>query len=223
MKKELFVSVVLIGMVLLSCKKESTGISKPVDPLLDKLEAWFKFDQDYKDYAAKVMNGTPSGTVSFTTDRNGNASKAMKFDGGSKFTIAGINRKTQMSISAWVKYEISQGLMYFLSPMGEGPAFFQEGNKYGGAVSHPATNSVYSGAVDGSWHHLAVSFDGSDIRFYIDGVLFGTKNHPGTITESPNDFVLGFNNNSYWKGSIDDFRVYSKTLTAADVQKLAGL
>jgi hypothetical protein len=67
---------------------------------------------------------------------------------------------------------------------------------------------------DLNWHHLVVTYDGSSFKFYVDGVLSGSTNMPGSLASSLATYIIG---NGYWKGAIDDLRFYSRTLTASDV------
>ena len=62
------------------------------------------------------------------------------------------------------------------------------------ADSRPGTTPAIGdhGSVPaGQWSHVAVTFDGSDIRFYVNGVPVGTVNRPGTLTDNANGVYLG--------------------------------
>ena len=83
---------------------------------------------------------------------------------------------------------------------------------------------------DGQWHHLAFAYDEatSQMRIYRDGVLYSTQSWAGhgaiKMSESKaTGFYLGGRTTDWGKsfnGSLDQFRLYNKALTAAEVQSL---
>lgn len=64
-----------------------------------------------------------------------------------------------------------------------------------------------------SWSYLAVTFDGEDLRLYVDGTLVGTKAAPapeggsGVLKIGPN-----------FKGKIDELRLYERALDLEEIQ-----
>lgn len=71
-----------------------------------------------------------------------------------------------------------------------------------------------------AWTHLACTFDGTNIKFYVNGVLKSSVSAPGTITEGTGGrFVVGADNASdqSFQGRIDDVRLYNRGLSAAEV------
>ena len=76
----------------------------------------------------------------------------------------------------------------------------------------------------GSWHHVAASYDGTTVRMYIDGVLVPSV-ATGTVTTGPvatntNPLTLGNQPGfgEYYKGVLDETRVYNAVLTPAQIQ-----
>ncbi|NQZ97573.1 MAG: LamG domain-containing protein, partial [Myxococcales bacterium] len=78
-----------------------------------------------------------------------------------------------------------------------------------------------------TWMHLAATFDGADIRIYVNGVLENTQPAPGlVIATNALDLVIGGQDNDKgpFKGSIDDVRLYDFALTDEEVGLvMAGL
>lgn len=78
----------------------------------------------------------------------------------------------------------------------------------------------------GQWHHVAITYDGATIKFYIDGVLdshqpginleFGENTQPLFVGA---DFPGG---DEYFDGSIRNVKVYSNALSAARISELSG-
>ena len=76
---------------------------------------------------------------------------------------------------------------------------------------------------DGSWHHLVVVFFNLECTIYSDGVL--VKDALFDKTPITNSGVLYFGDdsdggNEYYKGLLDDVRIYKRALTPSEVQSL---
>jgi hypothetical protein len=93
--------------------------------------------------------------------------------------------------------------------------------------------NTFGTLTNGSWHHAAVVFAAADqVQAYLDGVAVGTTDptSPGTVTF--NNLVNAVNFGlvyrraqnggftDWWKGSIDDPRLYNTALTAQEVQAI---
>lgn len=80
---------------------------------------------------------------------------------------------------------------------------------YFGNGGNWSSNHNFTVSVDNAWHHYAVvRQNGGDVSLYMDGVLKGTHT-PGAHTHG--DLVIGRqsgDNNLYWNGLVQDFRVY---------------
>ncbi len=80
---------------------------------------------------------------------------------------------------------------------------------------------------DGEWHHVACVFNGtqvSDISLYVDGQLetiasTSNSNVNTHITSGINMRTSRGINNRYFKGNIDEVRVWSTALSATDIQE----
>ena len=83
-----------------------------------------------------------------------------------------------------------------------------------GTYSLTGTRSVN----DGSWHHVAVSYDGAMIRFYVDGVLDASfaASH---VLHSGFGASLGGNVDGNWlfPGSLDEVRIWNITRSDAEI------
>jgi trimeric autotransporter adhesin len=76
---------------------------------------------------------------------------------------------------------------------------------------------------DGKWHHLLAQQGPGGMQLYVDNELVGT--HPQTSAQDYSgywrlggDNTWGGNSSNYFAGQIDDVAVYSKNLTAGEVQ-----
>ena len=77
---------------------------------------------------------------------------------------------------------------------------------------------------DGSWHHVAVTYDPSstpNVRLYIDGSLENSGNFSQPVnTTSNSTLYIGRRNDNvnYFDGTVDELRVWNTTRTAAEIQ-----
>jgi hypothetical protein len=89
----------------------------------------------------------------------------------------------------------------------------------GGAAGTAATNteatvwSLGNNAIlssvatsqDTSWHHIAATYDGATMKIYIDGVLDNSAAQSLTLTDSPNDLLIGVNQGAGYEGEQRGF------------------
>jgi Concanavalin A-like lectin/glucanases superfamily len=72
-----------------------------------------------------------------------------------------------------------------------------------------------------TWTHLATTYDGAVVRFYVNGVLAGSTSVSGAMTASTG--VLRIGGNSIWSewfaGLIDEVRIYNRVLTVSEIQQ----
>ncbi len=110
----------------------------------------------------------------------------------------------------------SDGALRFTANFGPPPA----------SVGGNSWNSSMKLALN-QWQRVAVTYDGTTIRFYINGQLdayqptaalqFGVVNEPLTIGADLPGAV------EYFQGTIADVRVYGRALSAAEIQALPAL
>ena len=67
-----------------------------------------------------------------------------------------------------------------------------------------------------SWAHLAATYDGANVRLYVNGVQVGISAQTGTIGTTPT--LLRIGGSQYFSGVIDEVRIYNVALTQAQIQ-----
>ena len=72
----------------------------------------------------------------------------------------------------------------------------------------------------GAWSHIAGTYDGSNIKIYINGVLEGTRPYEGYEPED-GSFTLGLDGSAYpYNGSIAEVRFWDTVKSAEDIQSI---
>ena len=232
--------------------------------LEEGLVASYPFSGDATDASGNGNDGTVSighanwgaGTPVLTTDRFGNADKAYYFDQGGNIEVpySTILNPSSMSLSWWVNMEAQENNDYMIS-MNRWNCYkvnLQSGDLvfFSSAIDDPAnpgTSIIYDrdhagvGLSADTWYHLAVSFGGGHMKFYIDGVLvkdwedvldesiLDISSNPVNLTfgqdlptsvyadDGTNDVAWG----GFFKGKIDDIKMYNRVLTDAEVFTLS--
>jgi hypothetical protein len=70
-----------------------------------------------------------------------------------------------------------------------------------------------------AWTHLATTYDGASWKFYVNGTLVASRAFAAPIGVSTGALRIGGNNiwPEWFKGQIDEVRIYSRALSAAEV------
>ncbi|MET0243845.1 MAG: LamG domain-containing protein, partial [Flavitalea sp.] len=70
-----------------------------------------------------------------------------------------------------------------------------------------------------AWHHLAATYDGANMRVYINGVLASTMPQTGNVAVNSNALALGNQPGytEYFTGSVDDIRIWNIVRTPAQI------
>jgi prepilin-type processing-associated H-X9-DG protein len=80
--------------------------------------------------------------------------------------------------------------------------------------------------INNQWHHAAGVKDGAEMRLYIDGALVAQNNDPSRFCELWWIHVGRLKNNTvdtrYFKGLLDDVRIYGRALSQAEVSQLVA-
>jgi len=75
-----------------------------------------------------------------------------------------------------------------------------------------------------AWHHVAATYNGSGIALYVDGSLQNSTVASGAVdTQSGQALFIGVENTTaktgYFNGTMDDVRIYSRALTAEEINQ----
>jgi len=73
------------------------------------------------------------------------------------------------------------------------------------------------------WYHLAMTYDGSLLAFYVNGRLWESKAVTGKLKVSSRDLSVGSDNSNqkFFKGKIDEVVFYGSALSAQEIEAVA--
>ena len=73
------------------------------------------------------------------------------------------------------------------------------------------------------WYHVGVTFEGNYYRLYVDGVLNDEQTGSFTPHKTLSLFIGSHNSGDFpFDGTINEVRIYSRSLTSNEIQKLAS-
>jgi hypothetical protein len=70
------------------------------------------------------------------------------------------------------------------------------------------------------WHHIAVTFDGSVVKFYLDGSPDGETPLVGPLNPNNDDLRIGVDppgGDEYWNGMLDEIKIWNETLSLSQI------
>lgn len=206
------------------------------------LVGYWKLDEDSgaaiaTDSSGNGRAGAIYGGVTFA--QQSQSGKAFVFDGASGYIDTGFdfgwNSGSSATWSFWVNPGDISGTYDILGKPNEW-VFYQSGTTMGfqyfdsdGGSGGGSTNGMDAswGAVfsSGNWTHLVYVWNGTASRLYANGVLVDTHvatnsslNMDGNSTVQIGGNI--FATSTYFKGMIDDVRVYNRALNSSEVARL---
>ena len=192
-----------------------------------------------QDTSGNGNTGTLVGMSTTSSPVAGKIGQALQFNGSNQCIISypgpSVQAQNKITLAGWIypkSFANYNALMYTsgnnngwwlqtLPPgdTGAGYVRFGAGGSYVNSASVIPLNQ---------WSFLTGTFDGTNYKLYINGVLNNTASAAATISDSGIIKVIG--DNSYncaggqeVNGYLDDLRIYNRALSAQEVQQLYAL
>ena len=196
------------------------------------LVAAYGFDEGTGVQAADASGQGNVGTLGGATwTQSGKFGSALSFDGASSWVTVADTQTLRLTggftVEAWVNPSANTGWRSVVlkeSSNGLGYALYALNN-----ASRPAgyvhTNSDIE--VTGTaalplntWTHLALTFDGSTERLFVNGAQVRTAAVSGSMASAAGPLRFGGNSvwGEYFRGLIDEVRIYNRALAASEIQ-----
>ena len=188
---------------------------------------------------ANDKSGNYNGTASNVTYAQSYINQGGVFNGSSSYIYAAssvLSPTTNYSVSVWCKWSSKPSTSVGLVGNFKTGVTPQVGfviakasglNTFGFWADGTATNGNVQGTtnfVTGQWYHVVGTYDGSNIKIYVDGTLEGTQAYTATPGTTDQPLVIGrwYGNYSgyYHDGQIDQVRIFNKALSTSEVATL---
>ena len=178
------------------------------------------------DASGNANTGTLTNGPLWTSGKNGGA---LQFDGVDDRVRVNDADALDLSLAATFEAWVYPTVV----PSGWRTILQKEADAYIFAASGggtPASGGMFNGVLHvasapsplpvNTWTHLAASYDGAQIRFYVNGVQVNTLAVSGSYEQNTNPLWIGGNAlyGEHFKGKLDDLRIYNRALTAAEIQ-----
>ncbi len=216
--------------VSLSAIKSSglCSLSEKLIPAPGLVSAWH-FNENTGSAAADAQ-GLNNGVVSGASWVPGINGSALDFDGVAgqvlvPFSSTINNTTDQISLSCWFKMNqvgdygafLFTRVKYMLRLDAQGRVSF--------AIYNPDFKSVvmdYSDRIlDTDWHHAAATYDGAEMKIFIDGALKKTTATTGNLQSSTSNLYIGNQASlNFFPGILDEVLLYSRPLTVEEINTI---
>lgn len=192
----------------------------------DGLIAAWKFEENVDDKVNDLL-GKYNGTLSGGSWVKGISGSAIEFDGVSGSILiprdSGFNPTgNKISFSLWFKLSETGASGTFLFQNVKFTLRIDPQGKVSLALYTPAYKSVVmphaNRIIDINWHHVAATYDGAEMKLYVDGKLQATESNTGNIQSSKADLIIGMQSSiNPLKGILDEVLIYDKALTESEI------
>ena len=184
--------------------------------------------------SAYSLTGSIEGTLVNGTGFNNSKGGYWEFDNSNdKITFpnnAVFNHTSELTIESWVKFDgNSADFIFEKGNVNTQYSLFSHGSDIvfrtyhagDGGYDTLSPSKTTAGIINGVWHHIVGSWDGSTKRIYVDGVDIGSKSKSGALTTTSQGAAIGaFGGTSsgyYFGGDIAIVRIYNKGLSQDEV------
>ena len=114
---------------------------------------------------------------------------------------------------------ISKGDAYGLglTELNEARGFINGGQGYLFRAEAPEDTSgaIADSGIDDKWHHIAMTYDNSTVKLYVDGQLKASSPYHGAIGRNPFPVIIG----DGFVGAIDEVSIYDRAATAQEISE----
>jgi hypothetical protein len=214
-----------------------TQIQQEYTSSVPSLVAHYPFTGNANDISSNANHGTVTGAT-LTADRFGNANSAYSFNGSGNYieipnsasleSHATTQAYTQM---CWMKITgMPAGFAPLIAKSNAAGSTFMY-RMYADANNLTQTVNGYGISTDRSasftfsnnvWYQVATTYDGANMKFYVNGNLIGTSAIAVSINANSLPLVLGADfpgSAEYFQGAMDEVKIYNTALSPTQIQQ----
>ena len=197
------------------------------------LVAAWGFNEGAGPTTADASGNNNTGTISGATwSTQGRFGGALTFDGTNDVVVVAnapsLNLTTAMTLSAWVMPTGANGGWRTILQR-EVDAYFLNAAT-GTGTRRPGGGGTFSGSTNfvrgpgtlplNVWTYVALTWDGAQLRLYVDGALVTTAARTGVLQSVTTPLRIGGNvpYGEFFQGRLDEIRIYNRALSVAELQ-----
>jgi hypothetical protein len=213
------------------------GKDKLVKP--NRMVAFYRFEGNGNDLSGFGNNGKEINAKGGIKYIDGLAGKAAKLNAASYFEIPdsdSLDLDTGLTIGAWVYEENTDKNQPIINKYGMSNDY--QYNSYN--VEDWYNSGLYLGVREiqamegeefstnehtamGKWYYYTVTYDGAKVTTYKNGAQINVNEYDKTIAHSWQPMWIGSNGTEFFKGNLDELRIYNYALTPAQVKAIYKL
>lgn len=175
-----------------------------------------------------IQSGSLKNSPTFSNTNGG----CIVFDGTDDYVLLGnasaFLPTSAITINCWAKTNVVQVYKKIFVTVTAGTqsvtgVYFSLGpttSIYLGIITNNGTQYVgtYTDPSTSAFSNFCGTYDGANIRLYLNGTLLATQAHTGTIVNTGIGRISGYDNGSeIWDGKIASFSIYNRALSATEV------
>jgi len=225
-----------------SLPEEAEPEPEPVDPGTDNLVAYYAFENNTQDGSGNGYNATTSGNPQYVEGLTGYG-MAMELDGTGDYVKlpigSAIAEMSDITVATWANFSNLGGDWQRIFDFGSGEEVYMfvtpRMTAFGSMRFAIMTEDVAEISITAptklpsSWHHVAASIDSASMtmKLYQDGKIVAegeTSVLPSDLGQTTQNWLgrSQFVADAYYFGSLDEFRIYNRALSDAEIRYLAG-
>lgn len=188
---------------------------------------WYKLDNHGNDSGLNAAALNLTGGLAFTADRKNVAQSALEFSGnGASATVPTVPTVANpagsiFTITFWFRNAGTDTTTRIFAATPEGEiSFATKRTTLAFNLQIPAAVSVSGAFVANQWTYAAAVYNGKTLQIFMNGIIAGTLAANGVTVGDLTGLRFGGSEALPWTGFLDDFRVYKRALTPAEIAKI---
>lgn len=160
----------------------------------------------------------------------GPTGSALEFHGADALTVvdsSSLDITSALTISAWINPDVEDQVGYILAKnYGWNDQMDYALTIRDGKLRVVLDNTLVTSTATvptGEWSHVTATWDGTTVKFYVDGTLAATADYTGTLPTNAERLIIGGRNrlgtgrSELFTGSIDQVQIWNAALTESQV------